>query len=174
MGTLRELTDDMLELMAELEENGGEFTPEIEERYAATKDKIGGKVDSYATIIAETKGEIDTLDTEIKRLQAKKKAKSNMIDRMKSNLLFNLQLLDMEEVKTDLYKASVKFSKSVGFNQEAVDEMVAADIAEFAESHPYLRVKVEVDKTGIMNAHKAGEDVPEWSDIEMNASVTIR
>ena len=62
---------------AELEENGGELTPEIEEALATTAEQIPQKIDAYKSYIDFLDNRAKLLDDTIKQLQAKNKAAQN-------------------------------------------------------------------------------------------------
>jgi uncharacterized metal-binding protein YceD (DUF177 family) len=85
------------------------------------------------------------LKAEAKRLQEKAKAKENLIDRLKDNLLKSVTLHG--NIKTDLISVSSRKTKSVQITDEA------AIPAEF------MRIKTEPNKTAIKDALEAGEEV---------------
>ena len=84
--SLFEIGDELKLIIAELEENGGELTEEIEERLAINKNELDTKLDSYRYVISKTSSSIDFLNDQIELLQAKIKAKNNLIDRLKERI----------------------------------------------------------------------------------------
>ena len=64
-----QIQQDLLDIFNELEENGGELTPELEEKLAVTQEDFKNKVKSYGEVIKSLKGEIDTIDKETARLK---------------------------------------------------------------------------------------------------------
>ena len=77
-----EIQQDLLDIFNELEENGGELTPELEEKLAVTQEDFKNKVKSYGEVIKNLKGEIDIIDKETARLKELKDAKNKVIERL--------------------------------------------------------------------------------------------
>lgn len=77
-----QIQQDLLDIFNELEDNGGELTPELEEKLAVTQEDFKNKVKSYGEIIKSLKGEIDTIDKETARLKELKDAKNKVIERL--------------------------------------------------------------------------------------------
>jgi hypothetical protein len=128
----------------------GEATPELEMALVITQGELETKGACYGIIVKEMEADCDVIDAEIKRLTALKKARTNAIDRLKSNLSEAMQLFGILEIKTPLLKINFRKSEAV----EITD----------AESLPpaYLRTKTvtEPDKTAIKDAIKAGAEIP--------------
>lgn len=47
MASIYNITTELEDIFLELEENGGELTPELEERLAITQDNLKSKLDGY-------------------------------------------------------------------------------------------------------------------------------
>lgn len=47
MANIYNITAELEDIFIELEENGGELTPELEERLAITQESLTSKLDSY-------------------------------------------------------------------------------------------------------------------------------
>ena len=77
-----QIQQDLLDIFNELEENGGELTPELEEKLTVTQEDFKNKIKSYGEVIKSLKGEIDTIDKEIARLKELKDAKNKVIERL--------------------------------------------------------------------------------------------
>ena len=77
-----QIQQDLLDIFNELEENGGELTPELEEKLAVTQEDFKNKVKSYGEVIKSLKGEIYTIDKETARLKELKDAKNKVIERL--------------------------------------------------------------------------------------------
>ena len=77
-----QIQQDLLDISNELEENGGELTPELEEKLAVTQEDFKNKVKSYGEVIKSLKGEIDIIDKETARLKELKDAKNKVIERL--------------------------------------------------------------------------------------------
>ena len=79
-----QIQQDLLDIFNELEENGGELTPELEDKLNITQSEFKNKIENYLYVIKKTESDINACDTEAKRLTALKKSKQNTVDRLKS------------------------------------------------------------------------------------------
>lgn len=88
--------------------NGDPDTGEInEEALNQISNTLEDKADNYAKFIANMKSDIDGIDTEIKRLQGRKKSMQNKVDYLKGNLQQAMQTTGKTKFKTDLFSFSV-------------------------------------------------------------------
>ena len=154
MKTLFEITQEVIELASSLED--GEFTPELEQQLAITRDELENKAENYVKVIRQVEGDISVIDAEIKRLQEIKKAKSNVVDRMKGSLSEAMQAFRVDKIETSLMKLFFRKSESV----EILDESLVP------EQYKLSRVVVNPDKTRIKKIIKSGEDVPGCEIVE--------
>lgn len=76
------IQSDLLEIYEELEDNGGELTPELEAKLEVTQSNFKNKIKGYAEVIKSINADINLCDEEIKRLNALKKSKQGIIDRL--------------------------------------------------------------------------------------------
>ena len=113
MKSLFEIGNEYLEIYHLLEENGGEITPEIQTSLHINKENLHIKTQNYISLIKEIDGRTNTIDAEIKRLQALKKHNVSFVDRLKENISTAMKTLEIEEIRTDLNKISFRKSKSV-------------------------------------------------------------
>lgn len=82
-----QIQQNLLNIYDELEENGGEFTEELEEQLAITQDNFKTKVEGYTNIIKSINADIDAIDTEAKRLSELKKSKAKVVERLTNTLI---------------------------------------------------------------------------------------
>ena len=167
MATLWELTQEELSFIAMMEENGGEVNDEIIEELAIRKDNFSHKAEAYAKFILKLESEADQAASEIKRIQALKKAKENTVARLRESLLAALMVFTEEDAKgirryeTPLAKLSTRKSQAV----EVLDEqLIPAD---------FWVIKKEVSKSTISQAIKDGAEVP-GAQMKDNISLSIR
>ena len=77
-----------------------------------TMDMVEGdflqKADGYAKVLQQMNTEVEILDKEIKRLQARKKRNQSCIDRMKRHLQDCMTASGMKKFQTDLFNFMVK------------------------------------------------------------------
>lgn len=114
MKSLFEITQDVIELASLLED--GEFTPELEQKLAITREELENKAINYAKVIKQSEADVDTIDKEMSRLLALKEVKTKIIDRMKDSVSNAMKLFKVDKIETPLMKLS--FRKSEVFTIE--------------------------------------------------------
>lgn len=85
-----QLNQEFLEIFEELEENGGELTPEIEEQLKINQTDVNNKVESYTQVIAQLNSDIELIKSEKKRLDDLKLSKEKTIESIKKLILYAL------------------------------------------------------------------------------------
>ena len=136
-----------------------------EEAVTDTLEAMGvdGKVEDYCNVIHQLDADTDMYDKEIKRLQAKKKAAVNGIDRMKGALSAYMQACQTKKLAAGTFTLSFRKSEAVVVtNQEALPE-------KFIKTE----IKKTPDKTAIKNALKAGV-VVEGAELQENQNLQIK
>ena len=114
------ITDDFSQIMAEIESNGGEISPEIDEKLQINQFNLIEKTTNYVHVIKTLDYECDIIDIEIKRLQELKKQRSNFTQSLKDRLKNAMQAMELTEIKTALNKINFRKSESV----EIIDESI--------------------------------------------------
>lgn len=103
MNNIYNLTVELLDIFEELEENGGELTPELEEQLAISQKDFKDKIKSYTEAIKLLKTDCNSIDEEVKRLRELKNSKQKVIDRITKVVIEAIILFG------DSNKAGVKF-----------------------------------------------------------------
>lgn len=148
--TLYDINEQYLSLLRQVEENGGEITPELEEQLAINEADHAAKLDTYGRIIANYAAEASACMDEAKRLAIKAERATKAAQRLKDTILHFLQATDRRKVAAGLWTYTLRDSKAVE---------VEDDTAIPAE---YWRIK-EIrtpDKQNIKAAIEAGATVP--------------
>lgn len=83
-----QISQELLDIFQELENNGGELTEELENQLAITQADFQTKVKSYTDVIKYTDGEIELIDKEIERLKKLKESKSKAIARLEKVIIW--------------------------------------------------------------------------------------
>ncbi|EQJ51134.1 siphovirus Gp157 family protein, partial [Clostridioides difficile P24] len=112
MSTLYELTTDLLEIEEGLTETTGNEAEKLEEIKEIIKQEIQNKNTRIVSVILNIDSDINSIDSEIKRLQELKRVKKNTLDRLKSNIKDCMELLETKKVETILGNISIR--KSAG------------------------------------------------------------
>lgn len=117
------------------------------------EDAFENKAQQTIFMMKNIEAEIDPIDTEIKRLQAMKKARQNNIDRIKNRLRENMKAVGMSKLNCGLFSLSYRL-------QEA--NAVELDETEFLANNldeDLVTVKVTPNKTEIKRRLKNGEEI---------------
>ena len=163
MKNLFEISTDYLELFDKIEENQGEITPEIETALAINEGEVKQKGVAYCAVIKTIDGEVAMIDNEIKRLQALKKARVNIVLNLKDRLKNALILFGIDEIKTELIKINFRKSKSI----------VVTDVDELPVSCKTTTVTTVADKKAIKELIENGFDVKGATQVE-NKNIQIK
>ena len=79
MANIYNITTELEDIFLELEENGGELTPELEERLAITQDNLKSKLDGYRKAYTMFNLEAESCKKEEQRLAVLRKTKEKAI-----------------------------------------------------------------------------------------------
>lgn len=159
MATLYELTGAWLEVY----EMAGEVDPEvIDDTLESIEGEIEDKAEGYGKIITQLNADADALADEIKRLQAKKKAAENAVDRMKRRLQESMDALGTKTIQTRLFR----------FRIQKNPEHVVIDHPEAVPQKFLIAQDPKVDKAAIKDAIKAGALIT-WAHLEQGESLRI-
>lgn len=141
---LYELINDYQEII-----ESEEFNEEAKEQIlSAITEELQSKEGNLLHINRNFKAEIETIDNEIKRLQAIKKAKQNAFDRYKGYVSDCLKKLGVKKVKNTFGTIYFTHTKSV-----QIDDSV--DLSKLGED--YAKPTYTADKTALKKALENGE-----------------
>lgn len=161
--TLYELEREQLELNALLEENGGELTPEIEEKLQIHDYDINKKMESYCKAIRCYESDIDGFKSEIERLKQRKESAERAIERMKASMLNALEIFQISKIEAGTFKIGTRKSYSVTIDDEEA----------ISPEYKIETVTSKVDKVAIKDAIKEGKEV-EGAHISENTNLSIK
>ena len=85
------ISQELEDIFYQIEENGGELTPELEERLAITEDKLHDKLDSYRRVYSKFMSDAKTCKEEETRIAKLRKTKENQAERLKTTMLEAVQ-----------------------------------------------------------------------------------
>lgn len=83
MSNIYNIQQELLAIFDELEENGGELTPELEEQLNITQDEFKNKIKSYSDVVKMLENDIIDIKAEKARLNDLQKSKEKTIERIK-------------------------------------------------------------------------------------------
>ena len=177
MSSYYQISNDILDIFNQIEENDGEVTDEQLEQLSIKEDELKNKLDSYRKAINVWKSETDACKAEEKRIAAIRKIKENRIDRLKTNMLQAVQLFGNtgksgnKIIELNDCRLSTRKSSSVEFNSERVAILINTFISYIKElvKNDILETGADVDFQGIVDAINAicvaekGEDFERYT-----------
>jgi len=130
MGNIFQISQELLDIFQEIEDNGGELTEELESQLAISQADFKTKVKNYTDVIKQAESDIKLVDEEISRLKDLKESKKKAIERLKKIIIWAVDMFGDETKSGGKYidygtgKISVRNSEKVETNDELVDNVV--------------------------------------------------
>ena len=151
MAHLYELSTELATINDEIISADGELTPDLEERLDSVSLDFRAKSQGIAKWTLDIAGVESMIETEINRLQRKKKAAENLRTRLKAYIKGCMEQADVQKIESPTINLRIQK------NTPSVDI-----IAEDQLPAKFIRITqvTEVDKAGMLTALKNGEDVP--------------
>lgn len=164
MKTLRELTDDILQIMAMAED------PDIpQEALADTLEGMEGlfqdKAQRVGMVVLDYKAKAEAIKAEIARLTDRKRAMENNARYLEGYLINAMQAAQIKRIEGELVTINLPKPRSV----VVIDNEGALPVDFLVE-----KTTVTPDKKGIAIAIKAGDDVPGAHIEDGKQGVTIK
>ncbi len=156
----------------ELEENGGELTPEIEEALATTESQIPAKVDAYKGYLDFLDGRVELLKAAIQEMQRKKKAVENAKERVKDYVKQTMLSFGLDKIKGEVYTASLRETKSLKVEAGTLIGFIAEKMKMDLPS--WIDVEFKVNKTELSRFIKENGITPNGVSEERGTALTIR
>lgn len=120
---------ELLDIFEELEENGGELTPEIEEKLKLNEEEVTSKIKNYVEYINKLKADKAAIKAEKDRLAALDKSKDNTIKSLTNLVLYAINTFGKEDKKGKKFfdwgtgKVSIRPSTSVEVDTDKIDHI---------------------------------------------------
>lgn len=159
--SMYDIQSELLELVQEIEDKGGEVNSEILKRLEINEEDYEEKLESYLKVIRDYKSSEKRLKEEIDRLKARKSSVSKTIDRLRETVEDTMKQRGIDKHKSDLF--TVWFQESVSVDDSEMEEI----------PEEYKKVKESLDKASIKKALKDGEEFPGIS-LKTTKSIRIR
>ena len=173
------MNQTLMEVSEALEENGGELTPEIEEKLQESELSQVEVADGIKTLMGKVKAEDAILADEIKRLQALKKARANALDGLKKYLLDYMLTSGTKKIEAQYCTVTVANGpESVVCEEEKLLGAFEQRLLDLQDSlPPYITVDMKVNKTALKDYLKQdGAVVPtiKEGNVEWPAAALVR
>ena len=130
MANLYEIEQELLDIYNELEENGGELTPELEEKLLLTQDNFKTKLNGYVNVINEITSRIDACKTEEKRISTLRKSREKSINRLKEivqRCVINFGDINKNgnySIELDTCKLATRGSDTLEFDEQRIEDLI--------------------------------------------------
>ena len=86
-----QIEQDLIEIFDELENNGGELTPELEARLTISQEEFKDKIEEYSKVITMLSNDINGIKEEQRRLKELADRKEKTIERIKNVMLKSVE-----------------------------------------------------------------------------------
>lgn len=159
---LQEINSELIRIFTELEENGGELTPEIEESLMMNDKDFESKAEAYISTIMDYSADVEKYKKEIERLTARRRTAENTVLSLKKMLHEAMVLRGEDKAKIGTFSMRINRTKSVSITDEAL-----------IPQEYHVKQPDKIDKAGIKEALKNGLDV-EGAELVENTSIVIR
>lgn len=161
--TLYGITAELNAILTQLEELGGEITPELEQALVINEESFAAKSEDYGHAILNLKGMAAAAKAEKERLADLQKFYENTYNRLDNALKAAMVATGHDKVETPTMRLSLRHSTAT-----EVD-----DLDQLPAEFKTTKVEVVADKTAIKKAIQSGEAVPGAHLVE-NVSLQIK
>lgn len=164
---LWEIADELVRIAEDIVEAGGELTPDLEARLAAHEGALESKVEAIALLVRQREVDAEAAKAEETRLGAIRRAHERTAVSLKGYLLACLSAAGVQRVETPLARVRVQRSGTPSINYGG--EVTA--LPEWARKH--VPESWDIDRKAILEAVRAGDDVPEGVVVAYSNHVRI-
>lgn len=130
MANIYQISQELLAIFDELEENGGELTPELEEQLNITQEEFKDKIKSYSNVVKMLENDIIDIKAEKVRLNELQKSKEKTIERLKKIMIDAVELFGDTTKSGSKYldygtgKVSIRNTQVVEVEEDITDRFV--------------------------------------------------
>lgn len=127
MNNIYNISQELLAIFAEIEENEGELTPELEQALNLTRESLKDKIKSYSNCIKMLEGDISLIKAEKERLSAMQNTKERTINRLKQVMITAIEQFGDDTKSGGKYidfgtgKVSIRNTEVLEVNDEATN-----------------------------------------------------
>lgn len=160
---LYEIITALEEIDNDLTENGGELTPEIEERLESLGGSLDGKVDSICRLRQNRLASADACKAERERLQKREDAYRRGAESLRCFLMGAFVRLGKDKIKTPSF--------TVYLQNNPIAIRWTRDVSDLPEQ--YKRVTIAPNIEAMKDAYKHGEGLPEGAVVVQGQHLRI-
>lgn len=192
------IEQELLDIFDTLEENGGELTPEIEERLSIAQEDFKDKIENYTHVISKYNADINFIKAEQKRLKELADAKAKVVERLSKIMIEAIDKFGDEKPKSKAKFVDfgtgivgVRNSKAVQLNEDvlnrvdiALDDMLkdlhltnSLDVVDKISKDDIIALSAEPEFEDDGNGTlipKVSESDLEYMDVEVSAKIPLK
>lgn len=163
MTNIFEIKKEYIDLMNEVINNEGEFTPELLEKLEINEKDLKDKAINYAYVIKNIEYENEIIDIENNRLKELKARNNIKITNLKKTVKKSMEVYNIDKIDSPILKLSLRKSESVNI------------IDESKISHNLIKTTINTapDKIAIKSALKSGSII-DGAEIVTNINLQIK
>lgn len=171
-----QISQELLDIFQELENNDGELTEELESRLTIVQANFKEKVKSYTDIIKYTNGEIDIIDKEVARLKKLKESKQKAIARLENVIIRAISMFGETTKSGGKFvdfgtgKVSVRNTEKV----EVDDEFAEDAVNKFMEQIREIAFTGELENNEIEDIVNIPDDVINGITAKISVDVPLK
>lgn len=130
MANIYQIKQELLAIFDELEENGGELTPELEEQLNISQEEFKSKIKDYSNVVKMLENDIIDIKAEKARLNDLQKSKEKTIERLKKIMIDAVELFGDTTKSGSKYldygtgKVSIRNTQVVEVEEDITDRFV--------------------------------------------------
>ena len=127
MANIYQIKQELLAIFDELEENGGELTPELEEQLNISKEEFRDKIKSYSNVVKMLENDITDIKEEKARLSDLQKSKEKSIEKLKKIMVESIEMFGDTTKSGSKFidfgtgKVSVRQTQAVEVEEDSID-----------------------------------------------------
>lgn len=164
MPSIFELTKEQRKLMNAIE--SGELSKEAaEDTLDGMVGELDDKIDAYCGVLNKLNLQLDAIKSEKDRIESLQKEKENEINRVKSFMIFALQVIDKTKFDTGLHKGHIRKGR---------EKLVSKPGAVAPDEFVTTMVTEKVDNSALTAAIKSGESFEGFSLERGESTIVIK
>lgn len=176
MSNIFQISQDLLAVFQELEDNGGELTDELEAKLTVSQADFKTKIKSYTDVIKYTEGDIKLIDEEISRLKELKESKKKAIARLEKIVIWAIGMFGEVNKSGNKFvdfgtgKVSVRNTEKV----EVDDEFAEDAVNKFMEQIREIAFTGELENNEIEDLVTLPDDVINGVTAKISVDVPLK
>lgn len=139
------------DIIDELEENGGELTPELDVSLQINESELEEQVESYIKAIRNLEAEAEAFKKEAQMMKQKSDRAAKTAERLKENILTTLRVRGIDKRQFGNFTAAVRRNERVIVQEDMLEQL--------PDDFKRVKTTIEADKTALKTALKAGATI---------------